>query len=336
MSVTTHNLIKKISQNIIAKRRTALWFFTQDVKTEDPLQKRHHISRIWRDMNPESKRKYHEMAELDRMRYQNQCSVYLSHVLCDQDENIDTNLEDLKIELEKHQPSYSHMIQAQSTKSIYKDLIDKTSALSISKCDILSSAPEGIKTILERPRMPPNSFMMFLSDHKTKILQRKKTKYPGMSFGQAAAMEWSKLSNKKRAQYIDKYSQLLDDYSKAMEAYKENTKTSDSVFLVEAYKEKKAFKKSLRKIMRKAEVVPVVTRNPFNFFLMDHKEDSLENLTLIWRNLPPEQKEKYQKLSQEDAERYKREKMEYEEHMKKVLEVLEKKSAEKGTQKPIS
>lgn len=299
---------------------------------------RNKILLLWKNMDPESKRKYFNMAEFDELRYKEQKSLWVSEVgalMMKHDGSLDKvgesapTYERLQREfldsLENLHKNYERMIQAESTKTLYKDAIKRADNLDpcLDTGDLISAIPKQHRPILSQPRRPPTAFVLFLNDNleRYKIIRRRQ--HLEDNYMKIAADEWAKLDAEAKFKYEERYQRLRDEYNKAMFEYKNKLDMNGAGQLVDqALREKRAFKKSLRKRLRDASILPLSIRNAFNFFLMDHKEVKLTDLTEVWRNLPEEQKMKYIRMSNADVIRYKNEIEAYREIQKGLSELI--------------
>lgn len=297
---------------------------------------RNKILQMWKNMDPESKRKYFNMAEFDELRFEEQKSQWVSEVgglihkygALEQVSEMAPSHKRLQdkflTSLERLQKSYEQMIQTESTKMIYKDAIKRvggtTSTLDPDR--LISSVPRHHRAILTKPRRPPPAFVLYLNDNMDRYKRiRVKTKTKD-SCMRICADEWNDLDEDTRQVYEDRYDKLKEEYDKAMESYRLELFASNDNYLQSASREKKAFKRSLRRRLRKSSVLPVSIRNAFNFFVMDNKDAKLADLTQIWRDMPAEEKLKYVKMNQEDVIRYQREIETYNEMRKTLSEIV--------------
>lgn len=300
----------------ITKNRSAYWFFTKDIRRKSVGKlNTHKMSTMWHNLEPESKRLYFTMAELDDVRYKDQRSSWVAEIsslimkhgdqiskMKDSVSGVGNEQELLKL-LDKYQRNYGKMIQADSTSKLYKDIIDKNDSIDLNMTaeKLISTVPENFRSVLSRPRRPPCPFALYTWLKRDDLMKsRGDSNVPFLRF---AAKEWASLSETDKAFFNQKYEQLMTEYEKAKKEYKENG-DQESSYLEEASKEKKAFRKSIKKRLKDNGVLPVNIRNAFNFFLMDNKDVPLIDLTKIWRSLPEEEKLKYRKMSEEDSKRY--------------------------------
>lgn len=354
-SVLTPEITKIILDSYaVVKKRTALWFFknelTQDFKelSNATISTNNHqhnrkqlkpkqILQLWHEMEPESKRKYFNMAEVDDIRFKEQKSLWIAQIgsILAKDGNRPEKLveavrkfqekqKEILVSLDKYEKNFDHMIQAQTTRSLYKNVIDKTDRMNptVNSEDLMSSVPEYYRSILERPRRPPPPFILYASMNRDELMKLAKTEYEGASYLKVGAILWSEMDDKTRKEYEERYSKLMKEYASAMEQFKQTNCDNEDSYLEQASKEKKAFTHSLRMKLREFAVVPVNIRNAFNFFLMDNKNVPLTELTEIWRNLPESKKEKYRKMNEEDAARYYEEKKACDELRDDILKLI--------------
>jgi len=332
----------------VTKKRTALWFFTQEIKnktsnsapdnqstqtpdgqTNTKALKRLQIYGLWHRMDPEAKRKYFNMAELDEVRFKEQHSLWIAQVgslIAKQSDGVEggnNTLPALKKILtdstEKYR-AYERMIQTESTVSIYKSIVDSINkgGHDLSPDELISAIPSKYRPILKKPRRPQTSFILFTNHNRERLMKLRQEKYPSYSILRVSSMEWGRLDEKEREKYYQEYSRLSDVYNKLMKEFKTSDRNSDIEYLEQAMKEKKAFKKSLRKQLRKSTFVPINVRNAFNFFLMENRNIPITKLSAIWRDLPPEKKQIYIDKHRQDVERYQMEKLEYDNVTKRL------------------
>lgn len=349
------SLNPKVTKLILQKfpveaKRTALWYFKEELNNikscpnrtsklpenvrpylQSEKIKKTQISQIWHSLDPECKRKYFYLAESDEIRYKEQKSLRIARVIQlmvqhgQKFENVIESLpvaddpqEEVLLRLQKNH-NYEHMLQLESTLTLYKNVIDhkdKTCSVMDSE-DLITTVPKSFRPILSRPRRPPGSFMLFTNENKEKFFKLRDEQ--GISFCRIAAAEWRKLSEDERAKYTKKYNQLLDEYLGAMKQFKESDRDD---YIERATREKKLFRKAMRRKLREHDVVPVNVRNAFNFFLMDNKNAQISKLSEIWRNMSEEDKQKYKLMNQKDSERYYAERVLYAEMAKSLDQLL--------------
>lgn len=363
LSPEVSSILRKRFSNAVIRRRSPLWFFKNDILAgpkKDDLSKeetktvgRHErarvtsrlsskeITNLWRNMEPESKRKYFNMAEFDDMRYREQRSRWIAAVgslLTDPNCDIDRILQeapkykDLQSSflgsLDRLHENYDQMIQAESVRMLYKDAIRmaEQNVANLEADQLAAHVPKDLRPILTKPRRPPSPFILFLRDNMESLQSQR---VEGQRMASVASEAWATLSKENRQVYERKYEEMLQQYTDNMEQFK--SQYQDSNCLAKASKERKAFKKSLRKRLRDSSILPLCVRNAFNFFVKDHKDVPISELTEVWRNLPSEEKEKYFKLNQEDHARYLSEKTLYEEIIRTLSSTtLNKKSSAAG------
>lgn len=224
------------------------------------------------------------------------------------------------LSLEKLQKNYEQMIQTESTKMIYKDAIKRVDGHTpnLDPDQLISSVPKNHRPILTKPRRPPPAFVLYLNDNMDRYKQIRLETRTKDSCMRLCANEWSNLEADDKQVYEERYNKLKEEYDKAMELYRTELLASNDNFIQSASREKKAFKRSLRK----SSVLPLSIRNAFNFFVMDNKDAKLADLTQIWRDLPDEEKAKYNKMNREDMMRYQREIETYNEMRKTLSEMV--------------
>lgn len=349
----------------VVKKRTALWFFSNELRnnlaqdaadTKFPSDasnnpssskdakkvSRTKILNIWRRMDPESKRRYFNMAEFDEVRYKEQKSQWISEVsslllkhggtikkISESAPTQERLQKTFLASLDKLHRNYEQMIQTESTKEIYKDAIKKADRYEydMSTKSLISAVPKSQRSILTRPRRPPCAFILYLRDNMQRLTALKRDLKTNDSIMKLGADEWANLDKNTKLDYEAKYSKLKDEYNKATDEFKaENMKSNDN-YLEQASKEKKAFRRSLRKRLRDLSVLPICIRNAFNFFLMEHKDVRLTDLTEVWRNLPEEKKMKYIKMNQDDMIRYHNERDAYNEITKSLNDIISKRKS---------
>jgi hypothetical protein len=350
---------KFIKQNFpVIRKRSALWFFSnqpafspagQTDKKQQPAAtnngagaatttklSRNKILQLWKNLDPESKRKYFNMAEFDKLRYEEQKSRWVSEVglllqkygILDQVTELAPSREELQSQfltsLEKLQKSYEQMIQTESTKMLYKDTIKRIDGYTpvMDSEELISSVPKHHRAILTKPRRPPPAFVLYLNDNMDRYKQIRSETKTKDSCMRLCANEWNELDEETRLIYEQRYDKLKDDYDKAMETYRRELAESNDSYLQMASREKKAFKRSLRRRLRESSLLPVSIRNAFNFFVMDNKDAKLSDLTQTWRDLPMEEKVKYFKMYREDVIRYQREIETFNELRKTLNEIV--------------
>lgn len=340
------DIVKLIQSQPIIKKRTAFHFFTEEIKKNaERKYKRTEISQLWHKMDPESKRIYFTMAETDDVRFKEQISTRLAKIgsllnKCDENGALNQALEHTdgsassneldNINNSKYQKYYSHMIQANSTSELYKDVIKKTTNLNLSTDKLISAVPITCRPVLIKPRKPVSAFALFTWLKRDELMELKAEQNASIPFLAFVSKEWFKLSNQERAVYYEKYEKSLEEYKEAMDKFKTacelahgNDTNPNSVgdVVEESKKEKKAFRKSLRRKLRGSGLAPINVRNAFNFFLMENKSIPMQEALKIWRQLPEMQKAKYRLLTQQDLLRYHKEKLAYNEFLTKLREL---------------
>lgn len=301
---------------------------------------------IWNAISPEEKWKYYEMAKLDETRYREQTSLWITKAAPvldeesgDEDENrlkfilpepSDIEKESVKL-MHKNHVKYEQYIQAETAKSMVKDIIRMTENLSINipKDKLISAVPEHCRSVLSVPCRPPGPFQIFISEN-IKFLQRLRDKnYPDQKLFIVAASEWKKLSTKKRKDYEDRYDVRLTEYNEAMTKFKADLNLSDGDNYSDFTKIRKKFSRHIRRQMRSSKIVPIQVRNPFNFFLKEKtptlkRDPDILKVINMWMDLSDSEKDKYRTMTKLDIERYKVDKEKYIEVVKKMTELLEK------------
>lgn len=355
-SALNSEVAKFIKQSFpVVKKRTALWFFTNEIKSSVATQcnsnstkkgseenvklSRNRILNIWRKMDPESKRKYFNMAEFDDVRYREQKSQWVSKIgsllvkhggsVDKLNECLPTHeklQEDFLASIDKLHKNYEQMIQTKTTRMLYKDAIKqaKSDHSPMDANDLMSAIPKNYRPILSRPRRPLCAFLLYVNDHRERLRDVKNHSRSKETVLRLASKEWARLDKDQRVIYDNKYAQLRDEYLDAMNEFKSETQESIDNSLEQASRERKAFKRSLRRRLRNSSVLPVSVRNAFNFFLMDNKDVRLKDLTEIWRNLPEEKKMKYIQMNQEDLIRYQSERSAYNEITQNLNDIINK------------
>jgi len=280
---------------------------------------RNKILLLWKKLDHESKRKYFNMSQFDELRYEEQKSLWISEVgslmlkhagSIPEVENSVPTREELQrgflSSLEKFHKNYESMIQAESTKTLYKDAIKQleNNDQGVGSNELISAIPSQHRQLLTKPRRPPAAFILFLNHNLDRLKAMARKQKPKGCHFKIAAQEWAQLDPTSKSTYEEIYQKLRVEYLRAMEEYRETMKDSSRDLVDQALRERRAFRRSLRKRLRDASILPLSIRNPFNFFLMDNKDVKLIDLTEVWRNLPEEKKLKYYKLSEADAVRY--------------------------------
>lgn len=339
----------------VIKKRTALWFFSNELKlqSEAPVRlsrksllaphqpnkiKYSEVLRRWREMGPEAKRKYFNMAEFDEIRYMEQKSRWISEIgalilkhkctiesINKKAPTYEKLQKDFMASLDWYQKNYEQMIEIETTKTLYKDAIKKAEKYepTLNAEGLVSAVPQSLRPVLNQPRRPPSAFVLFIKDNLDRFNKMKGTSGRSKLLMVNCAEEWNKLDKEERAVYEDRYQLLKKKYLTAMEQFKSDNQDVPHNYLDRALKEKKLFRRSLRKRLRDASIMPLSIRNAFNFFVMDRKNVRLIELTQIWRNLPPEQKEKYNKMNKDDAKRYNNEREAYNEIVKGLEKLID-------------
>lgn len=353
-SIIKPELAKFIRESFpVTRKRSALWFFSNEFKNnlnepnpnyllrlpqsseagpqesdnkgslaKRPQQRklgRNRIFQMWKNMDPESKRKYFNMAELDEVRYKEQKSLWVSQVgaLLQKNKDFSEVVElapsheklqnDFLESLEKLQKNYEQMIQTESTKEIYKAAIKKAEGKHLGADEIISAVPKHHEALLAKPRRPPAAFVLFLNDNMSRYKRIRRETRTKENCMRLCANEWANLDPETKQIYEDRYLSLKSDYDRALEKYRADIQGTSDTYLSDASREKRAFRRSLRKRLRESSVLPLCIRNAFNFYLMEQKDSKLSDATKTWRSLSPEEKTKYEQMTAEDVKRYHRE-----------------------------
>lgn len=349
-----------VQSNPIQKRRPPKWFFKDELtkqleqekmaevvgRDKYPLPmrirfKRGQIDELWKGMVPESKRKYYNLSKLDEFRFKEQKSLWIAEIASlitkygdrmDKLAELIPSPEKLQQEVldnfKKYQTSYEHAVDSETTKKLYKNVMldtKKFSSPSLETEELMSQVPDDYKPLLSKPLKPPSPYVLFVKANKSQLEELRNNKYPGYSLKKLCATQWSNLSQEERAVYEKEYSQLYAEYKTSLAKYESDNHQEDDTSLKQAYREKRLFAKSLRKRLREFDVVPVNVRNAFCFFVSENKDMHLTELIEIWRSLDPEKKEKYNRMMKDDIKRYHSEKVAYEEMIKTLLELFDKK-----------
>lgn len=353
------NDVKKIitERNPVTKKRPAKWFFKNELKTNleherraetaksnsNPLPikikfKSGQIEDLWRNMLPESKRKYFNMSKLDEFRFKQQKTLWVTEVasLLTKYANQPNNFAEFIPSLERIQKEFEHNIQKnpkncehiidlETTKQIYRNVIIKSkeaSAHNPQTKELISSVPDEYKPLFIKPRRPITPYLLFHKANKSRLIELHESKHPNLTLKKVSGNEWTNLSPEERGIYEKEYSRLLEEYKRAMKEYELNNPDSSNTSLGMASRERKTFSRTLRKRLREYDIVPVNVRNAFNFFVSENKDKSLPEITELWRNLDPEKRAEYDRKMQEDAKRYHADRLAYEEIVKDLLRIL--------------
>ena len=365
-NVGHRQLAKFFKENFpVARGRSPLWFFINEIKsnfaqpipkaskTKEPANKdelknvkrlaapvnvqptspkastiRHEkLISLWKTMDPESKRKYYNMSQFDKLRYQEQKSMWLSKVgalmkehgnRLDQVREAAPNNEQLQRaflnSIESLHESYDAMIQAESTKKLYKDQMRYVNLSSsfASPQELVSAIPEPQLPHVSRPKRPMSPFLMFKADNMPRYLEAKRADGSGKHPRKMASEEWADLSVEQRLVYDERSRKQQEEFRKRMAEYRrkiESVKGYEQM-VDQVRRETKSFKARLRKRYRDHALLPLSPRNPFNFYVMDNC-DSLNDLTESWHNLSESERKKYIKMSADDDDRYHREMQSY-------------------------
>lgn len=334
---------KKLTKLILTKfpvqnKRTPLWFFKKELEAAKScpelakLQPLKHLKvlEVWHNLDPETKRKFFYLSKTDEIRYKEEKLLRNAKLISliaehgNQIEKIIETLPDSKDSQDDESQScnkknnYELMLQAESTKNLYKDVIEHKdkSGNGMSSEDMMTDVPRSCRPILHRPRRPPASFVIFINENRDRINEA--AKLQGIHPAKLASLEWQEKNQEDRAKYVEKYNKLLNEYLDACKKFKEN---HHDEYMDQLSREKKAYTKSVRRQLRKHDIVPLNVRNAFNFFLMSQKDGKISELSGIWREMPDEEKQEYQLMRQKDSERYSTEKDFYV-YMNKYLDNL--------------
>lgn len=353
------NDVKKIitDKNPVIKKKPAKWFFMNELRTNleeekeveaskkesDSLStktkfKRAQVENLWRNMLPESKRRYFNMAKLDEFRFKEQKTLWVAEVasLIKKYANQNNNFKGFIPSLERAQRNFEsslqkgpknceHIIDLETTKQIYRNVIIKSkeaSAQSLETKELISLVPDEYKPLLTKPRRPTTPYLLFFRANRSHFSDLYRSKNSDLPPKKALAAEWINLSPEERGIYEKEYSQLLEEYKKDMKEYELAHPISNNSSLVMASRERKTFSRTLRKKLREYDIVPVNVRNAFNFFVAENKDKTLTEITELWKNLDPEKRAEYDRRMQEDVKRYHAERLAYEELIKDLLDLL--------------
>lgn len=343
----------------VTKKRPPYWFFKQEAiaaanesksrgEKHEPTPKRVSSLETWRNLRPEGKRKYFQMAIVDALRYREQKNSWISHVgflLAKHDNQTDKVIKELEqmsketIEKEIISETVSQrldleeMIDVATTKHLYKCMANDSSGnlTNLSKEELISEMPKDLRFLINRPKRPKCAFLLFADDQRDKIKDTVQSSTTKVSHLKVAANMWYNLTKDEKLPYEQKYLQNLSDYKKAMAEYESK---HDYKLLDQARKEKKLFKKSLKKKLKESMLQPLNPRNAFNFFVMHRpkKELTMAELIDVWRELPEDEKRVYKEMSEEDHERYEKEKKAVEKAMKNLTSSLCDSKTDTGAQ----
>lgn len=347
-----------IEKNPVIKKRPAKWFFMDELKSnlehekaieeakKDNLSprpsrikfKKSHLEDVWKNMQPESKRKFFNMAKLDELRFKEQKSLWVAEVAslitkyAKQKNNfaefipsLDKIQREFEKNFQKNPKNCEHILDLETTKQIYRNVIVESreaSTQSLETEEMILSVPDDYRPLLSKPRRPITPFLLFVRVNKPRLVDLHLSKYPELSLKKVSGNEWANLSPEERGRYEQEYSCLMKEYKKAMAEYELANPNLSKTSLGMAFREKKAFSRTLRKRLREFEIVPVNVRNAFNFFVSENKDKNLTEIKELWINLNPERRAEYERKMQEDVKRYHAERIAYEELIKDLLDLL--------------
>lgn len=346
-----------IERNPVIKKRPAKWFFMHELKSnlehetgiEEAKKDKHLLNGIklkksqfediWKNMQPESKRKFFNMAKTDELRFKEQKSLWVAEVASlitkyanQENKNFAEfipSLERIQREFEKNfqrnPRNCEHIIDLETTKQIYRNVIVESREVSVQSLEteeLISSIPDDYRPLLSKPRRPITPFLLFVRVNKHRLVDLHLSKYPELTLKKVSGNEWANLSPEERGRYDQEYSRLMKEYKRAMAEYELANPNLSKTGLGIAFREKKAFSRTLRKRLREFEIVPVNVRNAFNFFVSENKDKNLTEIKKLWINLDPKRKAEYERKTQEDVKRYHAERIAYEELIKDLIDLL--------------
>lgn len=300
----------------IMKQRSPYWFFMREAKRMSKKIPPSKGAEMWRSLDPESKRLYFTMSQFDKLRFEEEKAGWLADVSSllakhgDSLDKLSENIPDTKIEqddidklFDTYKKRYSKMIQADSTNKLYKKVLEKNDQinLKITSDELYSAIPSIVRPVLSKPRRPIPPFAIFARSKRDEIMVKASKDDRKRTFLQLAAEEWAKLSADEKKHYDEIYEEMLTDYEAAKTRFEIDTSQEH---LIAASKERKAFKASIRKMLRQKSSVPIAIRGSFNFYKMENKGLSMKESSKMWRELPIEEKERYYKMVEEDRKRY--------------------------------
>lgn len=338
-------VLKKNFAYAVVRKRSPLWFFKNamqylpeskpeicstkplpvDAKPKKKLSSRE-IHRIWHGLDPESKRKYFNMAELDELRYKEQRACWMAAVgsVLGKSKVIDEKVIDQAIKqapnfeklhqdfidsLEQKQVDYDRMIQLASLKTLYKNEL-KTALQNdnrLSADQLADNLPDIFRPVISKPRKPPAPFFLYLFDHLQELVEQRRQTKDRRLVHTLAAERWAKLDEETKQKYIQKGTNLRRQYYENLKQYNSEIQYN----FEQADKEQRAFKSSLRQKLRSSSLIPTNTRNSFCFFLSENihnqprtVDNSFQALSERWKELPEGSKEKYLELVALDRVRY--------------------------------
>jgi len=164
------------------------------------------------------------------------------------------------------------------------------------------------------PKKPVTPWIVFVRERKDEILNQHH-KMRANELAMILARDWRAMNKDK---YEEDYRRRHDEYLKEKENY-ENSLTDAQRDLIRLNKSLKKFAKTMRQF-RKTKP-PTLPRNSANLFCQLRSRDSdfreklkhmkiakaFSDLFKEYNSLPPEEKEKYLKMQEEDKERFRRE-----------------------------
>lgn len=330
----------------IFKRKSPASYFYQSVKEGNcPIQVdalrtrvnvRNHIPKkfknaslpeIWNSLKPSEKWIFYEMAQVDETRFREQASLWLSRVgsavLSDSD---DTNTipdsdqvsqESISL-IRRNIVKFEPYIKAETAKSMLRSFNKSMLTKSRVKLeDVISCVPEQVRPVIEKPVTPLSAFSRFLIDNRMLIRRTRDEKFPKEKFLVVASRLFKHITPEQREKYDADYRKEAQKY---FEASKSHTKTSNDTFS-EIARKRSAFYRQIRRKVRNLGVEPVRTRAPIMIF-MKERNNLGGDPTLSWDMLTKEEHEIFRLMSQLDSLRYKQDREEYQEFIKKVINRL--------------
>lgn len=152
-------------------------------------------------------------------------------------------------------------------------------------------------------------------------IQRFMKKTTLRQYMQAGKILWNKLSYSERKMYEDMHSNMLEEYFEAMDEFKAVSLTEGN-HILEAVKERRSFKTTIRRKLKKSKLIPIFRLNCLNLFFKYNMKSTFAKTAPLWNNASKEQRQFYKDLAKKDLIRYYHDKAKYEEMIQEIINHL--------------
>ncbi|XP_065568683.1 transcription factor A, mitochondrial-like [Artemia franciscana] len=168
------------------------------------------------------------------------------------------------------------------------------------------SRSKGFEVSEHLPKRPQPQYMKFLNE-KRKTLKAENPNWSRSEIFAACCKMWKEMSDEEKAKYPSPSKEELEEYKRKKEEYLMQL-TPDELRSFDVVMMQKKAKEALERILN----APKRPGTPYALFLQDKKGEKQPNFAefarnsaLEWKNLPPEEKVKYQLKHDALADEYK-------------------------------